>query len=164
MQLGSAGVVIMTAGAMLLGIRTAWSQVPADACALMSKDEFAAITGKTEYTDLTSMPWGSGTVCGFSNGQIVLFTGEDSKAAFDHLLASFGQEKLPREPVDGLGPDAFALFFDPESEYQGHGAFVVFGAGPPTMAVTIYAADGEQAKSALPQALAVARAIAAKLK
>ena len=142
----------------------AWAQAPADACALMSQDEFQKLTGKTEFTDPTGMPWGGGTVCGFDNGQILLFTGEDSRAAFDGLLASFGQQDLPRSPVDGLGEGAFALFFDPEDEDQDHGAFVVFGADPPTVAVTVYAEDGEQAAAALPQAIAVAQAVAAKLK
>ena len=152
------------AAAMLLPFAAAWAQVPADACGLMTSDEFEALTGKTEYSEPTGMPWATGTVCGFENGQIVLFTGEDSRTAFDGLLTSFGQEALPRTPVDGLGEGAFALFFDPESEYQDHGAFVVFGAGPPTVAVTVYADEGEPAESALPEAMAVAQAVAAKLR
>jgi len=146
--------------ATLCGAR---AQVPGHACALMTKDEFQKITGKTEYTEPTEMPWGNGTVCGYGDGQIVLFTGADSKSAFDRLLAGFGQEDLPHTPVDGLGEGAFALFYDPEDKYQDHGAFVVFGAGPPTVAVTVYADDGELAKAALPQAIAVAQAVAAKL-
>ena len=141
----------------------AWAQGLADACALMGRNDFEALTGKTEYSDPTSMPLGEATVCGYDNGQILLFTGEGSIAAFDRLLASFGQENLPRTPVDGLGDGAFAVFYDPENPYQDHGAFVVFGAGPPTVAVTVYAEEGEAAEAALPQAMAVARAIAAKL-
>jgi hypothetical protein len=116
------------------------------------------------HTDATGMPWGGGTVCGYDNGQIVLFSGVDSRAAFDRLLESFGQQNLSRIPVDGLGEGAFALFFDPESEYQDHGAFVVFGAGPPTVAVTVYAEEGEPAETALPHAISVAEAVAAKLR
>ena len=154
----------VAAAAILAGtLPCAWAQVAADACALMSSDEFEALTGKTEYTDPTSMPWGEAMVCGYDNGQVLLFTGADSNAAFDRLLASFGQENLPRTPVDGLGEGAFALFYDPENEYQDHGAFVVFGPAPPTLAVTVYAEDGEEAEAALPQAMAVARAIAGKL-
>ena len=148
---------------LVTSLGEASAQAPADACALMSRDEFQALTGKTEYTDPTGMPWGSGTVCGFGNGQILLFTGEDSKGAFDQMLASFGQQDLPRSPVEGLGEGAFALFFDPENPYQDHGAFVVFGAGPPTVAVTVYADEKEPAEAALPQAMAVAKAVAAKL-
>lgn len=144
-------------------LSAAWAQRATDACSLMSSEEFEAITGKTEYSDPIGMVWGAGTVCGYDNGQIVLFAGEDSRKAFDQLLASFGQEGLPRTPVEGLGEGAFALFFDPESEYQDHGAFVVFGAGPPTIAVTVYADEDEAAEAALPEAMVGAEAIAAKL-
>src|SRR5690606_19485777 len=78
------------AATILVPCGTALAQAPPDACALMSGDEFEALTGRTEYTEPTGMPWGSGTVCGYANGQIVLFTGEDSRAAFDRLLAGFG--------------------------------------------------------------------------
>ena len=153
----------LTAAVLWVMPACASAQAPADACALMGRDEFEALTGKTEYNDPTSMPLGEAAVCGYDNGQVLLFTGEESMAAFDRLLASFGQEDLHRTPVDGLGDGAFALFYDPENPYQDHGAFVVFGAGPPTVAVTVYAEEGEAAEAALPQAMAVARAIAAKL-
>jgi hypothetical protein len=151
------------AGMAGIGIPLAFAEVPADACALMTRDEFQQLTGKTEYSDPTGMPWGGGTVCGFGNGQIMLWTVEDSREAFDRLLASFGQQDLPRTPVEGLGEGAFVIFFDPEDPYQDHGAFVVFGAGPPTVAVAVYAEEGEAAEAALPQAMAVAKAVAAKL-
>jgi len=155
MRLGSCWALAVAMLYASLG--AAWAQAPGDACGLMSRDEFAALTGKTEYGDPTGMPWGGGTVCGFENGQIVLFTGADAPAAFDRMLAGFGQQDLPRKPVEGLGEGAFAL------PYQDHGAFVVFGAGPPTVAVAVYADDGEPAEAALPEAMSVARAIAAKL-
>jgi hypothetical protein len=40
---------------------------------------------------------------------------------------------------------------------------VVFSAGPPTIAVTVYADQGQKAETALPRALAVAQAVAGKL-
>ena len=151
------------AATMLLAPYGAWAQAPADACALMSSQEFEELTGKKEYTDPTGMPWGGASVCGYDNGQILLFAQEDSRAAFVGFLASFGQEDLPRTPVEGLGEGAFALFYDPENPYQDHGAFVIFGADPPTVAVAVYAEDGEPAEAALPHAMAVAQALAAKL-
>jgi hypothetical protein len=153
----------LTAAVLFVVPACTWAQAPVDACELMGRDEFAALTGKPEYSDPTSMPLGEATVCGYANGQVLLFTGEGSMAGLDRLLASFGQEDLPRTPVEGLGDGAFALFYDPENPYQDHGAFVVFGAGPPTVAVTVYAEEGEKAESVLPQAMAAARAIAAKL-
>jgi hypothetical protein len=110
------------------------------------------------------MPWNGGTVCGFGNGQIILLVAPDSAQVMDRFLASAEKELVsPRTPVDGLGEAAFSVLFDPEDEYQDHGAFVVFGAGPPTVAVTVYAEDGEPAEAALPPAIAVAEAVAAKL-
>jgi hypothetical protein len=142
----------------------AWAQAPADACALVSRDEFQTLTGKTEYTDPTGMPWSGGTVCGFGNGQIILLPQADSTQVMDRFLASAEKDLVsPRAAVEGLGDGAFSVLFDPDDPYQDHGAFVVFGAGPPTVAVTVYAGDGEPAEAALPQAIAVAKAVAAKL-
>jgi hypothetical protein len=97
------------------------------------------------------------------HGQILLFAGEDWRGTFDHYVASFGVEDLPRTPVEGLGEGAFAIFYDPEDEYQDHGAGVVFGAGPPTVAVMVNAEDGEPPETVLPQAMAVAQAVAGRL-
>jgi hypothetical protein len=93
------------------------------------------------------MPWSR--VCGFNNGQIILLTAPDST------------QVMERAAVQGLGDGALSVLFDPEDKYQDHGAFVVFGACPPT--VTVYAEDGEPAEAVLQPAMAVAEAISAKL-
>jgi hypothetical protein len=152
--------------AMVLGAPwcEAWSQASSDACALVGRDEFQSLTGKMEYGDPTGMPWSGGTVCGFGNGQIILLPQADSMQVMDRFLASAEKDLVsPRTPVEGLGDGAFSVLFDPGDPYQDHGAFVVFGAGPPTVAVTVYAEDGEPAETALPPAMALAEAIAAKL-
>ena len=103
-------------------------------------------------------------MCGFGNGQIILLTEADAAQVMDRFLASAEKDLVsPRAPVDGLGAGAFSILFDPKDPYQDHGAFVVFGAGPPTVAVTVYAEDGEAAGAVLPQAMAVAGAVAARL-
>ena len=79
----------------------------------------------------------------------------------DRFLASAEKDLVsPRTLVDELGDGAFSVLFDPDDPYQDHGALVVFGAGPPTVAVTVYAEDGEPAEEALPTAMAVAEAVA----
>jgi hypothetical protein len=164
MGLGSAPLAAAGAVFIVAPLCAAWAQAPADACALVSRDEFQALTGKTEYTDPTGMPWSGGTVCGFGNGQIILLTEADSPQVMDRFLTSAEKDLVsPRTPVSGLGEGAFSVLFDPEDKYQDHGAFVVFGVGPPTVAVTVYAEDGEAAGAALPQAMAVAKAAASKL-
>jgi hypothetical protein len=143
----------------------AWAQAPTDACALLSRDEFQVLTGKTDYDDPTGMPWSGGTVCGYGNGQIILLPQADSTAVMDRFLASAAKDLVsPRTPVDGLGDGAFSVLFDPDDPYQDHGASVVFGAGPPTVAATVYAEDAEAAEAALAPAMAVAKAITAKLR
>ena len=66
----------------------AWAQAPADACMLMSRDDFQKLTGKTEYADPTGMPWGGGMVWGFGNGQIILLTGAQFDGVIDGFLTS----------------------------------------------------------------------------
>ncbi len=164
MGLGTGRLAASAAVFLLAPLCVAWAQAPTDACGLMSRDEFQALTGKTEYTDPTGMPWGGGTVCGFGNGQIILLTGADSTKVIDGFLTSAEKDLISlRTPVDGLGEGAFSVLFDPEDKYQDHGAFVVFGAGPPMVAVSVNAEDGQPAEVALPQAMAVAEAVAAKL-
>lgn len=162
MPQGSTGLAV---AAMVLAVAAGVTsaQAPLGACALVSRAEFQALTGKPEYLDPEAMPWGTGSVCGFGSGQILLWTGADAATAFDRLSAGFGRQGLGRVPVEGLGAGAFAVLYDPEDRYQDAGAFVVFGAGPPTVAVTVYAEDGRAAETALPPAMAVAKAVAAKL-
>jgi hypothetical protein len=165
MALDSARLAAVAATVLLAPLQGAGAQTPADACGLIGRDEFQALTGKVEYTDPVGMPWGGGTVCGFGNGQIILLVEAGSTEVIDWFLASAEADLVsPLTPVDGLGEGAFSVLFDPDDPYQDHGAFVVFGAGPPTVAVTVYAEDGEPAEAAVPPAMAVAQAIAAKLR
>ena len=164
MGIGPGRLSAVTAMILAASWCAAWAQAPTDACALLSRDEFQTLTGKTEFGDPTGMPWSGGTVCGFGDGQIILLTATESTQVMDRFLASAEKDLVsPRAPVDGLGYGAFSVLFDPDDPYQDHGAFVVFGAGPPTGAVTVYAEDGEPAEAALPTAMAVAEAVAAKL-
>lgn len=140
------------------------AQTPTDACALLGKDEFHSLTGKPEYTDPTLAPWSGGTLCAFANGHVSLLTAADSAEAMDRFLTVAVKVLVSaRTPVEGLGEGAYSVLFDPDDPYQDHGAFVVFGAGPPTVAVAVYAEEGDPPSAALQPALAIAQAVAAKL-
>ena len=109
MRLGRGRLAAVAAMALVAVWGGAWAQAPSDACALLSRDEFQALTGKTEYTDPTGMPWSGGTVCGFGNGQIILLLQADSAAVMDRFLATAAKDLVsPRTPVDGLGDGAFS--------------------------------------------------------
>ena len=102
MGLGWGRLAAVAAVLMAAPLCDAWAQAPADACALVSRDEFQALTGKTEYTDPTGMPWSGGTVCGFGNGQIILLTEADSTPVMDRFLTSAEKDLVsPRTPVRG---------------------------------------------------------------
>lgn len=146
MALGPGRLASVTAAVLLVPMSVAHAQAPADACASLGREEFQALTGKPEIIDPTGMPWSGGTVCGFGNGQIILLTATDSADVMDRFLARAEKDLVsPRTPMDGLGAGAFSVLFNPEDPYQDHGAFVVFGSGPPTVAVTVYAEEGEAA-------------------
>lgn len=156
---------LAAAVAFFLAATPSGAQSPSDACALLTAAEFQALTGKPEYGDPTAMAWNGGTVCGYGNGQIILLPQADSTAVMDRFLETAAKDLVsPRTPVEGLGAGAFSVLFDPDDPYQDHGVFVVFGAGPPTVAATVYAGDDEAAEAALGPAMAVAEAIAAKLR
>jgi hypothetical protein len=154
----------MAAVAMLAVPCLVSAQELTDACVLMGRNEFQVLTGKTEHGAPHLMPWGGGTACGFEHGQILLFIGPDSRGDYDRLMVSFGQQDLPRTPVDGVGEDAFAFFADAGNANRHARAVVVFGAGQRTVAVIVYAGDGAPPETALQPALAVAGALAGKLR
>ena len=73
----------------------------------------------------------------------------------DRFLATAEKDLVsPRTPVDGLGDGAFSVLFDPDDPYQDHGAFVVFGAGPPTVAATVYAEMANRRRQLMAPAMA----------
>ena len=94
---------------------------------------------------------GGGTCADSATGRSSRDRSADSAEVFDGLLTRAEKDMVsPRTPVEGPGEGAFAVIFDPEERVPGAGAFVVFGAGPPTVAVTVYAEDGEPAEAAMP--------------
>jgi hypothetical protein len=156
------GLGWLAAAVVALAPGAAWAEA-GDACALMGNDEFTALTGHVAYTDPTPMAFGAGSVCGFDGGQIILFSGDGAMANLEHVWEGFGAARS-RTPVPELGPEAYAFFVEAETEYQDHGTFVAFTTGPHAVAVTVYADDGQPADAALPQAVSVAKAVAAKLR
>ena len=135
--------------------------IGSEAC-LITRDEFAALSGWTAYTDPEPMPWSNGAVCGYDGGQILLFSGETAMENLEHVWESFGAGGN-RVPVPELGAEAYAFFVEAENQYQDHGTFVAFSAGPHAVAVTVYAQKGQPAETALPKAVTVAKTVGAQL-
>jgi hypothetical protein len=155
------GLTALVAAAVTAGT-FARAEGEGDACALMSRTEFEALTERPDPVDPLPMTLSGGTICAFSNGHIMLLTGVDSGGTLDQLLASLS-EAGPRTEVEGLGGGAFTLFPEPEADFHPRAALVVFGARPPIVLVSVHAPRRERGESVLGQAMAVAKAVAAKL-
>jgi hypothetical protein len=98
---------------MVMAPLWAWAQDGSEAC-LITRDEFAALSGWTAYTDPEPMPWGNGAVCGYDGGQILLFSGETAMENLEHVWESFGAGGN-RVPVPELGAEAYAFFVEAEN-------------------------------------------------
>ena len=152
--------VIAVAAALSTGAAAA--QEGSNAC-LMTKDEFASASGSTVYSDPEAVAMGTGSVCTYGRGgQIFLFSGDAAREELEGIWAISGVGQN-RTPVPELGADAYAFFVEPQNEYQSPTAFVNFGSGPHGVAVSVTGEDGQSAEAALPKAVSVAQAVAAKL-
>ena len=148
--------VIAVAAALSTGAVAA--QEGSNAC-LMTKDEFASASGSTVYSDPEAVAMGTGSVCTYGRGgQIFLFSGAAAREELEGIwaISGVGQNRTP-------GADAYAFFVEPQNEYQSPTAFVNFGSGPHGVAVSVTGEDGQSAEAALPKAVSVAQAVAAKL-
>ena len=160
------GIVRAAAGVVLaaLSAPAAQAQPAVDPCSLMTGDEFAALAGRPAFGEPEAMALGAGAVCGYDGGQIVLFSGATAWQDWERVMQAFGQQDAARTPVPELGEDAYALLVEPANAYQSPAAFVVFGAGPHAVAVSVDGEDGQPPEAALPNAVGVAEAVAAKLR
>ena len=137
----------------------AWAEVP-DAYGLLTRGEFAALTGRAEL----SARRGVGVRVRQRADRAV--RGRGVGGGVRPAAGALRPAGSAADARRGARSGAFVLFVDPEDANQDHGAFVVFGADPPTVAVTVtvYADEGQRAETALPKAMAVAKAVAGKVR
>lgn len=135
-----------------------------EACSLLSNAEFEKVTGRKSYAPPEPMTLAGGTLCGYDSGQLIILTGPKAVENWNGMLTSYGQDKLPRHPVPGVGDGAYSLFTRPRSEYEDANAFVVFRKGAHLVAASVAAEEGKPPESALPLATSLATAVAGKLK
>ena len=130
------------------------------ACSLLTKDEFAQVLGRPAFTE----PDGEMTgVCGYDGGQVLLYPGPNSQAAWEGTLKAFGYENAERVPVEGVGESAYAFYVKPKDEYQDASAFVVFVVGDFTVAVSVNADNGQAGETVHDKAVTLAKMAAAKV-
>jgi hypothetical protein len=134
------------------------------ACALLSNDEVAKMTGRKSYSPPEGVQLkGGGSSCTWDSGvNINLFSGPKSAEQHEALLKAFKQDKTPRQNVPGLGDSAYATAWM-GNQYQGNHAVLVIRKGAHTMGISLEAQGAETPPSVQPKLMVVAKAALAKL-
>jgi hypothetical protein len=138
---------------------------PSPACALISKDEFASITGRrldgdADGTQLTN----GGSACDYDSGNVTLFSGPKSEASWDAYLKNWKKDKTPRQPVAGVGESAYLMYPAPRDKHEGRYAVLVVRQGVHTMAVALETQANETPQSLQPKLMTMAKTALAKLR
>jgi hypothetical protein len=98
-----------------------------------------------------------------SQAQVIVFSGPNSQSDWDDFAKNFGHEKEEHDPISGVGDSAYSFFPKPRDEDENTTAFVVVQSGQYTIAASVAAEAGQQAKSVEPQAIALAKLVLGKL-
>jgi hypothetical protein len=141
----------------------AWSFAPPPAvaeegCPFLSDAEVEELTGRKQFLKLNAMqmPDGSGIVCESPIVTVLVLLGEDSESRWEELLQGAGRAETPRLPVEGLGDNAYALHFEPRTEYEYPTAAVVVTSESFTLGVSVEAEEGKAAETVHAQAVELA--------
>ncbi len=168
---------LTAAVAMMLSLADAGAQNPRDqaakelarkmpagggqACALVTRADVKTATGRDPYVDPESA--GGGWVCNFGVGELKLYSGADSWAAWEQTLKAFKKDKEPRTPAPGFGERAYFLYPTPDNKQQGNVAFLVAKSGNHTLALSLDAPEGRPAESMRPALESLMKTILARL-
>ena len=137
---------------------------PAAACTLMSKTEFATLTGRQLFDEPAGVQLANGgSSCEFDSGGFTLYSGPQSEAHYEALLKIFKADATPRQPVTGVGERAYVMFPKPRDQYQGEYAILVVRQGAHTLAVNLEAERSEKANALTPKVVALAKAALQRL-
>jgi hypothetical protein len=115
------------------------AQTAPNACGFLTTAEVEKLIsrGKPTYgqtPEATAVAGGKGSVCDYSGGgQVGLYVGPNSEAAFGHFLKAFKAEGQPTQPVSGVGDKAYVFYPKPRNEYSEQGPYLVATVGSNTV-------------------------------
>ena len=115
------------------------AQSAPNACGLLAKAEVEKLInrGKPTYGQMpeaTAVSGGKGSVCDYpGGGQVALYVGPNSEAAFEHFLKAFKAEGQPKQVVPGVGDKAYVFYPKPRNEYSDQGPYLVATVGSHTV-------------------------------
>jgi hypothetical protein len=122
----------------LLGAPLAAQSAP-NACGFLTSAEVEKLInrGKPTYgqtPEASAVVGGKGSVCDYpGGGQVALYVGPNSEAAFNQFLKAFDALGQPKEPVSGVGDKAYVFYPKPRNEYSDQGPYLVAAVGPHTV-------------------------------
>lgn len=125
------------------------AQSAPNACGLLAKDEVEKLInrGKPTYNQMpeaTAVSGGKGSVCDYpGGGQIALYVGPNSEAAFENFLKAFNAQGQPKQSVSGVGDKAYVLYPKPRNQYSDQGPYMVVTVGPHTVTAFLSAHKGQ---------------------
>ena len=133
-------------------------EAPSAACALLTKDEVAKLTGRQAYSE----PSGTrlvddGSACDYSSANLTLFSGPKSDQSYDKLVKNFKKDNSARQAVAGIGDSAYLWFPKARDQYEGSYAVLVVHQGAHTLALALEAQGKEAPPSLQPKLVAMAK-------
>jgi hypothetical protein len=128
-------------------IITTAAQAAPNACGLLTDVEAAKLIarGQPDYSERepTTVAGGKGSLCQYDGGQVGLWTGPGSGQSFEQFLASWKQDKEPRQPVAGVGDQAYVFYPKPRNSYTDEGPMLVATVGAHTVTAALFARKGQ---------------------
>ena len=94
----------------------------------------------------------------------MLFSGDKSEESWNEYVRRWGHGDERRFSVSGVGDRAYGFYPKPRDKYEGVYVVVVARVGLHTIGVAVEAEEGQAAESVQPQAIALARVVAAELR
>jgi hypothetical protein len=174
LALAMAFVVASTsaAGAQYSGAKKAGVEIAKTAkpCTLLTDAEQQKYIarGQKIYSgpDAFTLGGGAGSGCSWDGdrGQIIIYSGPKAEQGLDGLLAAFKQEKVPKQPVSGVGDQAWVIYPTPRNQYQARAGFLGVKVGDQMVAISLEADDGKPTESVLPDLVALGKLVVSKLR
>ena len=124
------------------------AQSAPNACGLLAKADVDRLLARGNPTynaqpEAVTTGKGKGSLCLYVGGDVGIYVGPNSTAAVEGHLKMLGIDKVPRQPVSGIGDKAFLLFPPPikvDSDHQG--PFLVITVGEYSLTAFLHAKQG----------------------
>ena len=124
----------------LLGAGSLAAQTAPNACGLLTTEEAKTLIVRTQKmiiplnAEASAVAGGKGSVCDYSyGGQVGIYVGPNSAAAFESFLKAFKAEGQATQPVAGVGDKAYVFYPKPRNDYSDQGPYIVATVGPHTV-------------------------------